>query len=363
MPHPHTELRFINAQIGYGVLATHVIPRGTITWVRDDLDQTFSLAQVERMPSLYRDIIAKYSFVDSQGEFVLCWDLARYLNHSCQPSCRSAGYDFELAVRDIQPGEELTDDYGSLNLEYDFRCACATAGCRETIRPDDLLTYAAEWDQSVTEPFRLMPTVAQPLWPFIKDKGLLAAVLACHMPIASCRENYSPLHVLQPAQGARAPLMPAPRHPGRARPGWRPGALESGPDTVEEHAELEECLRAHWCTGLARLRLSTTPGVDGRRQEGDPPLTDEGNAHGEAPTRCILLPSSRRRSDTSVERGTRQNASPSSGGPQPALSSEPSAHGVRHPRTSKRITCTTAGDPTQMVAGTRAPCPSPERRR
>ena len=201
MLHPHTELQFINEQIGYGIVATHFIPRGTVTWVRDDLDQAFSLAQVERMAPFYRDIVAKYCFVDSRGEFILCWDLARYINHSCEPSCRSAGYDFELAVRDIQPGEELTDDYGSLNLEYDFRCACATAACRKTIHPDDLLTYAAQWDQIVAEPFRLMPTVAQPLWPLVKDQEILEAVLACHMPIASCRENYYPLRTLQPAQG------------------------------------------------------------------------------------------------------------------------------------------------------------------
>ena len=201
MLHPHTELQFINEQIGYGIVATHFIPRGTVTWVRDDFDQTFSLAQVERMAPLYRDIVAKYCFVDGRGDFVLCWDLARYINHSCDSSCRSAGYDFELAVRDIHPGEELTDDYGSLNLEYDFRCACATAACRRTIHPDDLLTYAEQWDQIVAEPFRLMLTVAQPLWPLVKDKEVLDAVLKCRMPIASCRENYYPLRTLQPAQG------------------------------------------------------------------------------------------------------------------------------------------------------------------
>jgi hypothetical protein len=201
MLHPHTELRFINEQIGYGVVATHFIPRGTITWVRDDFDQAFSLAQVERMAPIYREIVAKYCFVDSRGDFVLCWDLARYINHSCDPSCRSAGYDFELAVRDIYPGEELTDDYGSLNLEYDFRCACTAAACRKIIHPDDLLTYAEQWDQIVAEPFRLIPTVAQPLWPLVKDKELLEAVFACHMPIASCRENYYPMRIPQPARG------------------------------------------------------------------------------------------------------------------------------------------------------------------
>jgi hypothetical protein len=53
----------------------------------------------------------------------------------------------------------------------------------------------------VAEPFRLMPTVAQPLWPLVKDKEILAAVLACHMPIASCRENYYPVRLPLPAQG------------------------------------------------------------------------------------------------------------------------------------------------------------------
>lgn len=192
MIHPHTELRFINDQIGYGVVATRLIPCGTITWVRDEFDQSLPAAQVERMDSIYRDIAAKYGFVDARGDLVLCWDLARYVNHSCDPSCRSAGYDFELAVRDIHRGEELTDDYGSLNLEYDFICFCGSAMCREKIRPDDLLRYADSWDQIVAESFRLIPTVSQPLWPLVKEKDVIDAVLANRIPIASCQQNYYP---------------------------------------------------------------------------------------------------------------------------------------------------------------------------
>jgi uncharacterized protein len=89
----------VGAPIGYGVVARRLIPRGTITWVRDRLDQTFSPAQVQALPATYRDIVLKYCFIDGRGNFVLCWDLARYINHSCDPSCRSAGYDFEIAVR------------------------------------------------------------------------------------------------------------------------------------------------------------------------------------------------------------------------------------------------------------------------
>ena len=192
MIHPHTELRFINEKIGYGVVATQMIPCGTITWVRDEFDQAFAATHIERMLPLYQDLAAKYCFVDARGDYILCWDLARYLNHSCEPSCRSAGYDFELAVRDIAPGEELTDDYGSLNLEYDFVCFCRMPQCREKIRPDDLARYADSWDRLVAEPFRCIHTVSQPLWPLVKEKDVVQAVLAHRLPIASCRQNYYP---------------------------------------------------------------------------------------------------------------------------------------------------------------------------
>ena len=39
MIHPHTELRFINEQMGFGVFATQFIPKGTIIWALDELDQ------------------------------------------------------------------------------------------------------------------------------------------------------------------------------------------------------------------------------------------------------------------------------------------------------------------------------------
>src|SRR5438105_11485669 len=50
---------------------------------------------------------------------------------------RSPGFDLEIAIRDIQQGEEITDDYGSLNLETEFVCACASELCRGIIRPGD----------------------------------------------------------------------------------------------------------------------------------------------------------------------------------------------------------------------------------
>ncbi|HEX4137823.1 MAG TPA: hypothetical protein VHY84_24650 [Bryobacteraceae bacterium] len=42
MMHPDAELRFIRDNMGYGLFARKRIPRGTITWTRDELDQQFS---------------------------------------------------------------------------------------------------------------------------------------------------------------------------------------------------------------------------------------------------------------------------------------------------------------------------------
>jgi hypothetical protein len=82
MMHPHTELRFIDESIGYGVFATQFIPKGTITWVLDELDQRFDEAHIMSLDLLLRDRLLKYCFRDEHGQYILCWDIARYVNHS-----------------------------------------------------------------------------------------------------------------------------------------------------------------------------------------------------------------------------------------------------------------------------------------
>lgn len=178
MIHPATELRFINEKIGYGVVATRFIPKGTVTWVRDRLDQTFSPTQMVEFGALYREILDKYSFVDGRGDSILCWDLARYINHSCEANCLSAGYEFEIAVDDIDAGEQLTDDYGSLNLQSSFTCACGASTCRGVVVPEDFSRLTDTWDKRVLEVFPLIPHLEQPLWPYVRDKDAVSAAIA-----------------------------------------------------------------------------------------------------------------------------------------------------------------------------------------
>jgi SET domain-containing protein len=61
-----------------------------------------------------------------------------FLNHSCEPNVGFAGNTVLVAMRDINPGEELTTDYALFD-DYDgeMECRCGTASCRRIINGRD----------------------------------------------------------------------------------------------------------------------------------------------------------------------------------------------------------------------------------
>lgn len=175
MIHPATELRPVTAEIGLGVFATQRIPKGTIVWVLDELDQRLSPARVRGLGARYARILDHYGYVNAAGERIVCWDLARWVNHSCEANALSCGWNFDVAIRDVEAGEELTNDYGALNLERSFACACHSRSCRRRIDPSDFELLAERWDASVREAFAVLRQVPQPLWGFVPRPRLVAA--------------------------------------------------------------------------------------------------------------------------------------------------------------------------------------------
>lgn len=192
MIHPNTELRFISDAIGWGVVATRRIPRGTITWTLDDFDLVFTPDRVGEMRPAYREIVDRYSYLAPSGDYVLCWDFGRYINHSCEPTSRSLGPDIEIALRDIEAGEQLTSDYGELNLQDALECRCGASRCRGEIRREDALALWREWDRTVQESIPFVRTVEQPLWRFLREPARLEAILAGELPVPSTRQHYLP---------------------------------------------------------------------------------------------------------------------------------------------------------------------------
>jgi hypothetical protein len=191
MIHPDTELRFISPEIGYGVVATKFIPKGTITWIGDPLDQVFTTSQIEQLDPFFREILHTYCYRDHNGDFILCWDNSRFVNHSFNSNCISTAYNFEIAVRDIHVGEELTNDYGYLNVTEPFDCLPEAGTTRTRVLPDDLLHYHKEWDEKLKSAFACFNNVQQPFLKFIgpehKDKVLDVAAGKAEMDsIRSC---------------------------------------------------------------------------------------------------------------------------------------------------------------------------------
>lgn len=107
---------------GIGVFALCAIPKGCQTifskntggWI------TLSFAEAEQLPAHSKGFIETYYLYDAEHYFIpdhgcKVMDLASYLNHSNNPNLISVmdGAYFET-IRNIQAGEELLIDYGSI---------------------------------------------------------------------------------------------------------------------------------------------------------------------------------------------------------------------------------------------------------
>ena len=62
-----------------------------------------------------------------------------FFNHSCQPNAGLRGHLLFVALRDIQPGEEITYDYvmTDADFDYSFECLCGTPLCRKKVTTRD----------------------------------------------------------------------------------------------------------------------------------------------------------------------------------------------------------------------------------
>ncbi|MBV6461588.1 MAG: hypothetical protein HJHJAOHD_01718 [Flavobacteriales bacterium] len=170
MIHPHTELRIISETVGYGIFANKRIPKGTITYIKDELELVFKPTDIRLKDKKYFDIIERFSYIDNKGNRILSWDLSKYVNHSCNANTMSTGYDFEIALRDIEAGEQLTDEYGIFNLITDMHCECGEPNCRKTIRKNDFDIFYKEWDTRIKQSLSFLKKVEQPLLPFMDQK-------------------------------------------------------------------------------------------------------------------------------------------------------------------------------------------------
>lgn len=170
MIHPNTELKLVNEAIGYGVFATNFIPEGTMVYVKDSLEQIISPSDYHLHSKEMREIIDKYSYTDENGFKIVSWDFAKYVNHCCNCNTMSTGYGFEIAIQDIQPGDQITDEYGLFNMENEMEVVCGQEGCRRRIGPGDFDANYKTWDEKIRKSLGKFFSVEQPLITFLDDE-------------------------------------------------------------------------------------------------------------------------------------------------------------------------------------------------
>jgi len=191
MIHPDTEVRFISDEIGHGVFAVKPIKKGTITWAMDELDREFTPEQIRSMGEVCREVVMTYTYRNRKGNYIFCWDNGRYMNHSFRANCIATAYNFEIAIRDIKPGEQLTNDYGFLNIIEPFR-PYPEGTRRKVVYPNDLEKYSKEWDRKIFPAFMKIIKVEQALKKVISPDrwAQIERIVAGKEEIQSIRNNY-----------------------------------------------------------------------------------------------------------------------------------------------------------------------------
>jgi len=123
---------------GTGLFAEKKIPKGTVVWRFDSkTEKVYTKNQYNKLSKRYKSLLRHFAYWDEEGRLVYCTDNAKYWNHSCEPNVsRVDGID--IAIKDIQPGEELTYDYALLMSESSkpIKCNCGSKNCRRVISRD-----------------------------------------------------------------------------------------------------------------------------------------------------------------------------------------------------------------------------------
>ena len=121
---------------GWGSFATEPIVKGETVaafggWVMTHAQlESLSLDRQHRSIQIDADLYLVSDETPEPGDM---------LNHSCEPNCGLAGSQILVAMRDIEPGEELSFDYAMCDAsDYDeFRCLCGSLSCRGIVSGSD----------------------------------------------------------------------------------------------------------------------------------------------------------------------------------------------------------------------------------
>lgn len=123
---------------GKGLFAAESIAKDEIVCVKGgyiydreilrSMPEWYRAAEIEVADNLF---IGPYQEEEREGSMI-------FSNHSCDPNIGVQGQIVFVAMRDIQPGEELTHDWATTDDDdYELKCNCGATSCRKTLTGKD----------------------------------------------------------------------------------------------------------------------------------------------------------------------------------------------------------------------------------
>ncbi len=138
MVHPDTYISMTKK--GVSLFAKRKFKKGEILWVADNTDNIMSFESFQRLPKSQQRQLAHFCYLDSNHKIISPSDNGKYVNHSCSPNCTYL-MEFDnisVAIRDIEEGEEITENYCCYYKHLDdFECKCGAKNCVGVLNRSD----------------------------------------------------------------------------------------------------------------------------------------------------------------------------------------------------------------------------------
>ncbi len=137
---PNLELKDTPSK-GKGIFSRITFPTGTTIF-----EVTGRIVQKDSIPKPYAPEVDNYFQIGATTYIGLSGSYDDFINHSCNPNCWVyivGTRAFIVALRQINPGDELTFDYSTTSSEtteeWAMPCCCGSFGCRKLISGFDYL--------------------------------------------------------------------------------------------------------------------------------------------------------------------------------------------------------------------------------
>jgi len=113
---------------GKGVFASRNFKRGELV-VDYGLSKVLTKSEVDELPLNDKQFVERRK----DGKFFFHHSPARFVNHSCE-SNTIATDSGNVAVKDIQEGEEITSSYSDGVTGINVPCKCGSRNCRRILK-------------------------------------------------------------------------------------------------------------------------------------------------------------------------------------------------------------------------------------